>query len=63
LLFCIYNNVSGAKNSIQGLPIRLYPFQPNKAKLYFHPEKYTIQSIENYNTFDADGKDKTMWTG
>ncbi len=37
------------------------PFQPNVKRNYTHPRKYkyTRQNIENYDTFDADEKDKT----
>jgi hypothetical protein len=42
--------------SIQALPIRIYPFQPNiKLTVLF-----SRQNIENYDTYESAKKDKTM---
>jgi hypothetical protein len=48
-----------------------YPFETKcKAKFHYFPENFTcnvpycaVSNIENYNTYDAAEKDKTMSTG
>ncbi len=42
-----------------------YPIEPNvKLNFTFSREfQYTVQNTENFDTYDADKKDKTIYTG